>query len=108
MIVVDKGVHRVMHMTVIGVLQVRDAHQIERDRLRFGHIRSAHRRLISRHAIVSQLHLVAIQVVQRGHLHRLAALHHVELFKHGRATRSQLQVQRRFVHVRFVGLPVAH
>src|SRR6266550_7496349 len=108
MIVVDKGVHRVMHMTVIGALQVRDAHQIERDRLRFGHIRSAHRRLISRHAIVSQLHLVAIQVVQRGHLHRLAALHHVELFKHGRATRSQLQVQRRFVHVRFVGLPVAH
>jgi len=29
MIVVDKRVHRVMHMTVIGALQIRNAHQIE-------------------------------------------------------------------------------
>src|SRR5713101_8354251 len=52
MTVVDKRVHRVMHMTVIGALQIRDAHQIERDRLCLRRIRSAHRRLISRHAIV--------------------------------------------------------
>src|SRR6266403_2598064 len=45
MIVVDKRVHRVMHMTVIGALQIRDAHQIEGDRLCLRRIRSAHRRL---------------------------------------------------------------
>src|SRR5713226_3834642 len=106
MIVVDKGVHRVMHVPVIGALQVRYAHQFERDRLCLRRIRSLHGRLVAGHAIVRQLHLVAIQVIQGGHVHRLAVLHHVELLQHCGAAGRQLHVQRRLVHVRLVGFPV--
>src|SRR5712692_7861696 len=108
MVVVDKRVHRVMHVPVIGALQVRDAHQIKRDRLRLRRIRSAHRRLISRHAIVRQFYLVAIEVIQGGHLHRLAILYHAELLQYRRPSGGQLQVQCRLVHVRLIGFPVAN
>src|SRR5437016_165087 len=108
MIVVDKRVHRLMHLTIIGTLQVRDAHQLKPNRLRVRCIRSLHRRLISGHAIMGQLYLIAVKIVERGHLHRLAVLHHVELLEDGRASRRQLQVQRRLVHVRLVGLPMPH
>src|SRR6266481_5136160 len=47
MMVVDKRVYRVMHVTIIGALQIRDTHQIERDRLRLRRIRSAHHEMNS-------------------------------------------------------------
>src|SRR6267378_3175674 len=52
MIVVDKRVHRVMHVPIIGTFQVRDAHQVKRNRLRLRRIRSAHRRLVASHTVV--------------------------------------------------------
>src|SRR6266850_761431 len=108
MIVVNKRVRRVMHVPAVGALQVRDAFQIELERLRFRRVRSSHRRLVAGHAVVRQLDLIAVQIVKRDHFHRLAVFFHAEFFHHRRSAGSQLQVQRCLVHVRFVGFPVAY
>src|SRR6266403_3245559 len=107
MIVVNKSVRRMMHVPTVRALQVRNALQSELQRLRLRRIRSAHRRLVTGHAVVRQFDLIAIQIIKRDHFHRLAVFFHAEFFHHGRSAGRQFQVQRRLVHVRLVGFPVA-
>src|SRR6266700_7126743 len=64
MVVVNKSISGVMHVAVVGALQIGDAHQLESQRFRFWRIRSSHRRLIAGHAIVGQLHVAAVEIVQ--------------------------------------------
>src|SRR5260370_22400512 len=60
MIVVDKRVHRVVHVPVIGAFQIRDAYQIERDRLRLRGIPSFHCRLLAVHTKSRPLNLSTV------------------------------------------------
>ena len=97
-----------MHVAIVGSLEIRNADQIKGEGLCLRGVRSFHGRLIARHAIVRQLDLVAVEIIQRGHFHRPAVIHHAEFFEHRRASGGQLQIQRGFVHVRFVRFPMAH
>src|ERR1700688_2110620 len=69
MIVVDEGVHGMMHVSVVRALQVRRALELERQRLGVRRIISVHSGLVARHAVVRHLQLPRIQVVERNHLH---------------------------------------
>jgi len=65
MIVVMKG-SSMMHVPAVSALQVRDALQSELASSSPAHT-SAHRRLIAGHAVVRQLDLIAVQIIDRDH-----------------------------------------
>src|SRR5262249_38614914 len=81
MVVVEEGVKCMVHVPRIRRLQARNAHKIELNRLSCGVEGSRHRRLIAGHAIVGQLQLVTVNVIQRNHLHRFPVLLHMEFLE---------------------------
>src|SRR5215813_433855 len=107
-VVINKGVKCMVHVPGVGALEVGDTDEIELNSLRRRVVGASHRGLIARHAIVSELQLIPVDIVQRDHFHRLSVVFHVKFLKKSRSTGGQLHVQGRFAAEVSFCLPVAN
>src|ERR1700730_5619635 len=107
-IAIQESIYRVVHVAIIRALQIRRAHKVEGERLGLRGIRSLHGRLIPGDAVVCHLDLIAIEVIQGDHFHRLALCHHRGALQNYRASRGELDVQRGFRRARLLLLPMPY
>src|SRR5712692_9205542 len=87
---VEEGVDGVMHVAIVGALEIGGVLKMKSQGFGFGGPGSAHGGLIAGLAVVCELQLAAIEVVHGDHLDGLALLDHANLFEQGGATGGEM------------------
>src|SRR5215813_294448 len=107
-VVINKGVKCVVHVPGVGALQVGNTDKFELNSLRRRVVHASHRRLIAGHAIVGELQLIPVDIVQGDHFHRLAIVLHMEFLEEGGSPGGQLHVQSGLATYVCLRLPVSN